>query len=287
MVDDPISYKILKDLDQDALRVRMAESPEKAAALVHKAARNGIKSAQIAWGQMLLEGHGVEQDAPAAFRWFSMAAEAGSVDGVNMVGRCHEFGWGVPADGAQAMRHYRSAAERGHAWAQFNLATMLLHRDGFADDPAPALNWYVRSARSGNSKAMTLVGRFLERGWGRRPDPVAARRWYRRAALGGDFRGQFDYARTRWEDGAFDEALAWFSRAIEGGVPDFCRLAEEGLRAAGHPALDALADRARERIAEAEVAARLARAAALDREAARKRKTRRGFVPSWLRRGRG
>lgn len=286
MTDERISYSALKAMDAAALRARLAAEPRRAAALVRAAAHNGIKSAQVVFGQMLLDGNGVARDAEAAFRWFTSAADAGSLDGVNMVGRCHELGWGVPRDLAAAARCYRAAAEEGHAWAQFNLASLLVNAEDFAADPDRALHWFVRAARRGHPKAMAMVGRFLEHGWGRPADAAAARRWYRRAALGDDYRGQFDYARTLYEDGAAEEALAWFSRSIENAVPDFCRLAAEGLRASGDPALAAIADRALERVrqaetAEAEAAQREAQEAAA--RAARKARPRRGFG-RWLRR---
>ncbi|MFS8036644.1 tetratricopeptide repeat protein [Xanthobacter sp. AM11] len=280
MGDERISYRTLKGMDAEALRARMAPSPADAAPWVRAAALNGIKSAQVAWGQMLLDGNGVARDSQAALRWFRIAADAGSLDGLNMVGRCHEFGWGVPPDRAEAARHYRDAAARGHAWAQFNLASLLLDAEDFAANPTPALQWFVRSARGGNPKAMAMVGRFLEHGWGRHARPAAARRWYRRAAMGGDYRGQFDFARTRWEDGCAQEAITWFARSIEAAVPDFCRLAAAGLREAGHPALDALADRALERVRQAEEA----RAAAQATAAAPKPRARRHPAAAWLRR---
>ncbi|MEP9352473.1 tetratricopeptide repeat protein [Xanthobacter sp. KR7-65] len=270
MSDERISYKILKEMDEESLRRRMGASPAEAAPWVRAAAHNGIKTAQVAWGQMLLDGEGTARDVDAALRWFRIAGDAGSLDGINMVGRCHELGWGVAPDAAAAERHYRAAASLGHAWAQFNLASLLLQPDRAAADRVEALGWYVRSARGGNAKAMAMVGRFLEHGWGRQPRPLAARRWYRRAAIGGDYRGQFDFARTRYEDGFRDEALAWFARSIESAVPDFCRLAAEGLRDAGDPALDALAARALARAQDGD-ARRAAREAALQAEAAARR----------------
>lgn len=283
MINARISYKTLKALGPDELRARMGETPEQAAPWVRAAAYYGLKNAQVTWGQMLLDGRGAARDPQAAFRWFRIAAEAGNLDGVNMVGRCYQFGWGVAPDTAEAERHYRAAAEGGHAWAQFNLAALLHDSPGFAADPAQALGWYVRAARGGNPKAMAMIGRFLEHGWGRPRRAAAARRWYRRAALGGDYRGQFDLARTRYEDGDFAEAVQWFARSIETGVPDFCRLAAVGLRAAGHPVLDRLADRALERVREAEAEERTARAT----EAAMRRpKPRRRLGLAWLRRRR-
>lgn len=251
MSDAWISFTELQRMGPEVLRARISEQPQEAARWVEAAALNGLVNAQIAWGQMLVDGHGVRRDPEAGLRWFAVAAGAGSAEGTNMVGRCHELGWGVPADAAEAARHYRMAADAGHAWAQFNLATLLLDGRGVAADRHEALAWYARSARRGNAKAMTMVGRFLELGWDRPARPPAALRWYRRGAEGGDYRGQFDHARLLLElGGGLDEALPWFARSIESGVPAFCRNVGAGLRAAPEPTLRWLALRALERACE-------------------------------------
>lgn len=248
MRDEWISYATLQKMGPDLLRARISESPAQAARWVEAGALNGLIHAQIAWGRMLIEGHGTRPDPAAGLRWFTVAAKAGSADGINMVGRCHELGWGVPVDVAQAARHYREAAEMGHGWAQFNLATLLLDGKGVPADRGEALHWYVRAARGGNAKAMTMVGRYLESGWDRPARPAAALRWYRRGAQGEDYRGQFDYARLLLEHtGQLEAALPWFARAIENGVPAFCRNIGAGLREAGSPALQRLARLALER----------------------------------------
>ncbi|WP_245261540.1 tetratricopeptide repeat protein [Ancylobacter sp. FA202] len=234
------------------MRARISENPAAAARWVEAAALAGIVNAQIAWGQMLVDGRGVARDPAAGLRWFQLAAAAGSTDGINMVGRCHELGWGAPIDPTRAAALYRQAAERGHGWAQFNLATLLLDGRGVAADRIQALHWYVRAARNGEAdvaaKAATMIGRSLELGWERPARPAAALRWYRRGAEGGDYRGQFDYARLLLErSGRVDLAAPWFARCIEVGVPAFCRHVGVALRQAPHPELRRLALRALER----------------------------------------
>ncbi|GLK70948.1 tetratricopeptide repeat protein [Ancylobacter dichloromethanicus] len=251
MRDGWISFTELTQIGPELLHARISENPRQAARWVEAAALNGIVNAQIAWGQMLVDGHGVARDPEAALRWFHVAAAAGSAEGLNMVGRCHELGWGVAADSARAAPYYRQAAEAGHGWAQFNLATLLLDGRGTVADRAQALRWYARAARGGNAKAMTMVGRYLELGWDRPARPAAALRWYRRGAEGGDYRGQFDYARLLLErTGRLDVARIWFARSIEAGVPAFCRHVGAALRGAPHPQLHRLALRALERAAE-------------------------------------
>lgn len=243
-----ISYAELKRMGPEVLRARISEGPEEAARWVEAGALNGLINAQLALGQMLVDGYGIPRDPAAGLRWFATAAAAGSADGINMVGRCHELGWGVPANPTEAARHYRAAAETGHAWAQFNLATLLLDGNGLPQDRLEALSWYVRAARGRNAKAMTLVGRYLEQGWGRPSRPLAALRWYRRGAVAGDYRGQFDYARLLLEQtGDLAGALPWFERAVDTGVPAFCRHVGGGLREAPSPALRGVAHRALEK----------------------------------------
>ncbi|QIB32615.1 tetratricopeptide repeat protein [Ancylobacter pratisalsi] len=248
MADHWISFSELKRMGPDVLRARISEGPEQAAHWVRAAALSGLVNAQLAWGRMLVDGHGVPRDPQAGFRWFSIAAGSGNAEAINMVGRCHECGWGVERDPVAAARQYRTAAEKGHAWAQFNLATLLL---GGTDTPAErdeALHWYVRSARAGHAKSASMVGRFLEHGWNRPARPAAALRWYRRGAEGDDYRGQFDYARLLLErTGRLDLALPWFARSVTNGVPLFCREVGEGLRHAGAPELRRIALGALER----------------------------------------
>ncbi len=253
-----ISYSELKRMGPDLLRARISEGPEAAARWVEAGALNGLVTAQIAFGQMLVDGHGTPRDSAAGLRWFSAAAGAGSAEGINMVGRCHELGWGVPIDPCEAAYHYRRAAEKGHAWAQFNLATLLLEGRGVARDRTEALRWYVRAARGGNAKALTLIGRYLEQGWERPARPASALRWYRRGAEGGDYRGQFDYARLLLErTGDLAAALPWFAQAVENGVPAFCRNVGAGLREAPAPALREIASRALKKATETGEAADL------------------------------
>ena len=251
MRDQWISYTDLKRMGPEVLQARISESPERAARWVEAAALNGLINAQIAWGQMLVDGHGVPRDPHAGLRWFRVAAKAGSIEGINMVGRAYELGWGVGIDRSEAALHYRDAAAKGHAWAQFNLATLLLHGSGVAPDRREALHWYVRAALGGNFKSMTMIGRYLEQGWDRPARPKAALNWYRRGAEGDDYRGQFDYARLLLTiTGRLDLALPWFERAVEGGVPLFCRQVAEGLRHAPALELHKIARRALQRACE-------------------------------------
>jgi TPR repeat protein len=213
-----------------------------AASKVRSIAESGVPAMQLAWGRMLLAGHGVAQDPVEALKWFSLAAEAGDVVAMNMVGRCHEMGWGTVASATTAAGFYRRSAERGFAWAQFNLAMLLFDGNGVAEDRSGALTLFLRAARGGNPKAMNMLGRYCEEAWAVRERAASAFHWYRRSALGGDFRGQFNYGRMLFVRGDRQQGLHWVRQSIENGIPVFRANVAADLRDNPDPALRALGE---------------------------------------------
>jgi TPR repeat protein len=196
----------------------------------------------------------VRQDRASALGWFRVAAEAGDVRGINMLGRCHELGWGTPVDFARAAVFYAAAAERGYDWAQYNLAGLHARGAGVPEDRARALALFRAAAAQNHAKSLTVLGRFLEEGWERVPrDPAAAYALYVRAARAGDFRAQYNLGTLLVQDGRLEEALGWFRQAAAAGSPDMLAHMARSLATRPEPALRAMA---------AEVAARLDQASA-------------------------
>jgi len=187
---------------------------EDAAAWVEAAAACRIPGAEVRWGRMLLEGHGVARDSRAALACFLRAAERGDAEAQNMAGRCHENGWGTVRDVAKAAAFYRLAADTGLAWAQYNLGHLLLTGNGVRRDRDAALDCYMRAAEQGHARAMNLVARCLEEGWGCERDPDAARDWYRKSAEGGYFRGAYNYATLLFAEACVAGAARWFAKAL-------------------------------------------------------------------------
>lgn len=248
--EEEITAARLQSLRAEEWASIMAGPPAEVARWIEAAADHGFRTAQIAWGQMLLEGRGVARDPAGALAWFRRAAELGSAEGENMVGRCHELGWGVAVDHDAALAWYARAAERGSAWGQYNLAGLLLYGE-VARDPAQALAWYEEAARQGHAKAMGMIGRFHEEGWAGSADLPAAFAWYARAAQGGDFWGQYHLARLLAGSGRAAEALPWLARAVEGGTRGFLNGVAPDLLAHPDPAFREIGRRARERAGQA------------------------------------
>ena len=225
----------------------MEEDPGAVLERARAAAASGDVTAQVVLARMLATGTMGPADPAAAFALAQAAAKSGQREALNLLGRCHERGWGTPADSARAIPLYRAAADLGDPWAQFNLASLLFDGDGAPCDRPAALVYFLRAARGGNPKAMNMLGRYCEEGWHRRRRPVAAAHWYRRSAEGGDFRGAFNHARILFALGAREAALGWLARAVEGGIPDFCRTVAADLEGHPDPDLAALGRRARMR----------------------------------------
>ncbi|MDB5706405.1 MAG: hypothetical protein JWN66_3521 [Sphingomonas bacterium] len=223
-------------LSPEDIAVRLSGPPGERAALVRAAAEAGHAEAQAVFGQMLLDGAGVAQDAPAALGWFVRAAAQQHLMAINMVGRCYDLGWGTAADKTRAAECYRIAAARGLDWGMYNYATLLALGEGVAEDKAAALDWLQRAATLGNAKAINFVGSFHEDGWVVPRDLAGAARCYARAAQGGDFRGCFNHARMLGAAGKTEEAIGWLKRAGETATPAFVDKASAWLAAADLPA---------------------------------------------------
>jgi hypothetical protein len=227
------------------LKRRFGDDPGEASRAIRIAAADGIPAAQTVWGQLLLDGELVARDPVAAFRAFSIAADRGDLEALNMLGRCHEHGWGVPADQDRAADCFRRAAARGHVWAKVNLAQILMRR-GRIEDRMRCYELFRSAVAAGNLKAKNSLARFLEEGWIGERDPAGAARLYREAAEEGDHWAQFNLATILLSQNAHAEALEWLTRAVAVSDNGFRRRVAPMLLAQSRPAihnlgLDALA----------------------------------------------
>lgn len=214
--------------------------PEIAARWLATAAEHGIADAQLRYGQMLLEGLGLERNPEQALNWFKAAAESADAMAMNMVGRCYENGWGVEPDMAIATYWFRRAAANGSDWGMYNYATSLTLGRGTPPDRAQAFMWLKKATEMGHAKSMNIVGGFYEDGWEVAADQNIAFDYYRRAAQGGDFRGQFNYGRLLAERGQIGEAVAWLRRVPETATPGFMQKLRQFLRNSPQAELQAL-----------------------------------------------
>ena len=235
---------LLARMSGPRLRSLFSQEADRVAEWVYVIAAEGMPKAQLCYGRLLLEGHGVPKDARRALQWFRRAAARGDIEAVNMLGRCYDNGWGTAEDPAAAAVLYERAAEASDAWAQYNLGHLYLDGRGVARDFHRAFAYYRRAAEQQHERAMNLVGRCYEQGWGVARDPAAAADWYRRSAEAGYFRGQYNWATVLFKAGRIEEAATWFERAAAGGTEGVRRAVLEAVSRPGVldslPVMDAL-----------------------------------------------
>lgn len=219
-------------------RLRESGPAEEYAAWIRTAAELGLTEAQAIYGQMLLDGVGVERQPEEGLTWFKRAAHADHLMAINMVGRCYENGWGVTPDDTVAAYWFRRAADGGLDWGMYNYAHMLRSgRGGVTQNQAAALALYQQAAQAGHVKSIGVVGRYYEAGDVVAQDMARAFDCYQRCAEGGDFRGMFHLGRLLLLQGKKEEAVQWLVRVPETATPAFLKEANGMLQDCGFPAL--------------------------------------------------
>jgi TPR repeat protein len=129
--------------------------------------------------------HASPPNYEAAARCFRAAADAGSGDGLAMLGLCQLEGLGMPADAVQARQLLQQAAARRSAIGRFQLGRMLMMGRGGPADEGAGLTAYVTAAAMGHAEATFNLANCLHAGVGCLPDRLAAKSLYLRArALG-------------------------------------------------------------------------------------------------------
>jgi len=220
----------------------LRRDPAAAATRLRDMAQLGDASAQLALGQLLINGVGTRLDSIEALRWFHAAADAGVPMAMNMIGRCHEYGFGTAVNYSQAAYWYLYAAGLDCDWAMYNYAQLLAHGRGVAQDRTAAFTWFRMAAGRGHARAMNFLGLYHERGWGTPVDRQAAFDWYRKSAEGGDYRGQCSHASALAEQGRTDQALHWLRQAAAHAPPRFVAELATTLRSSPHAELRAFAE---------------------------------------------
>jgi len=223
---------------EELARLREQGPAEDYAAWICAAAELGLIEAQTIYGQMLLDGAGVERDQEQGLAWFKRAAHADHPMAINMVGRCYENGWGVPCDDTVAAYWFRLAADKGLDWGMYNYAHMLRSgRGSVTQNSAAALALYQKAAQAGHVKSIGVVGRYYEAGDVVEQDMDRAFDCYQRCAEGGDFRGMFHLGRLLLLRGQKEDAVQWLIQVPETATPAFLREANDMLQASGFPPL--------------------------------------------------
>lgn len=139
-----------------------------------------------------------------------------------------EFVEAVPGDTTAAQHWIRKAAEQGYASAQRRMGAWAMKGQYGPCDRDQAILWFTRAARQGDSRAMHNLGFLHKDDVGSPRFSAAAVDWYRQGADAydtdaepGDKEGALacmsELACAAEEQGALEEAIEWWRRAMERG----------------------------------------------------------------------
>lgn len=138
---------------QLALQRLEAGALEDGAALMRRAAEQGIPAAQFRYAQMLQRGEGVSANADTARLWMVRAAQNGNVRAMHAAGAMFINAATTPENQAEAARWFEQAALHGVTDSQFNLALLFQSGYGVPESPADAYAWLLIAAAGGDAAA--------------------------------------------------------------------------------------------------------------------------------------
>ena len=160
----------------------LSPDPAAAAALLQRAADQGLPIAENNLAALYLAGLGVPRDISKGLDLLRAAAAKGQAAAADNLARIYWLGEPVPKDHPQALVWLRQAAEGGSAWSQNVLGLALFNGDSVAQDQTQAVAWFRRAAEKGLAAAQFNLGQAYHSGQGIARDQVEAYAWLSLAA---------------------------------------------------------------------------------------------------------
>lgn len=115
--------------------------------------------AMVVLGDSYLAGNLVQQDTAQAYRYFNLAAEAGSTDAMRGLALMYGAGNGVPKDPAKRYEWLKKAIDAGDGSAMASLAKDFQHgRGGREQDYEKAARLFEKAAEMGSDYGQLMVG---------------------------------------------------------------------------------------------------------------------------------
>ncbi|WP_440959146.1 peptidoglycan-binding protein [Oceanicaulis sp. LC35] len=172
-----------------------------AAALMRRAAEQGIPAAQRRFALMLANGEGVPANPASARDWMARAAENGNVQAMHDAGGMFINAESTPEFQATAARWFEQGALYGLVDSQVNIALLFKEGFGVPQSPADAYAWFTIAANSGDAEARNSAAelRSMLTPEQRAAAESVARNFTPRAS---DPEAQGEYAPQPWETGA-------------------------------------------------------------------------------------
>ena len=183
-----------------------------------KAAVQGLPEAQIALGNLSLNGEGVPMDPGQAAAYFRQAEEKGNMDAEAMLGWLYAHGLGVDWDGTEAQRRYHKAIDGGSALGLWGLGDLYVTGNGVERNRDLGVSLFSQAA---DKKCIPAIARLallrlaaMDRLSG--SDPTLT--LLHNASKEGDVYSQFLYIQIRAEridGGLFPSTALWWGDRLK------------------------------------------------------------------------
>lgn len=157
-----------------------------------KAAELGSIRALTSLGDLYLDVDKLrgEKDYVKAVEYYAKAAELGDARGQDELAICYRNGWGVEQNQNKAFEWFTKSANQGFTEAMFFLGTCYYGGFGVEKNYSESVRWMRQAAEKGFAKAQTELGSAYYLGRGVEQDFTKAVQWYTKAAEQGDASGQ-------------------------------------------------------------------------------------------------
>jgi len=187
------------------------------------AAQLGSSDAENEVGKLYFLGKGVDPSSDEALYWFLRSANHGNIRGMTNAGLMYFGDRGVNADYGKAAQWLTKPAAEGLAIAQCGLGKLFANGWGVPPDFAKAFELQTKAAEQGSVDAYNELGKLYLFGNGVKQDSTAALDWFQKSSDGGDIRGMTNlglmYLGDRGVPADLDKALHLLTQAAEQGQP--------------------------------------------------------------------
>ena len=110
----------------------------------------------FAYGDMLLNGLGVDENPEEAARYYKLAADKGDSHGMWRYGKCLQKGLGVDRDVKEAARYYKASADLGNRTGMLLYGKCLRKGEGVEKDEQAGTIYFLRGKTCTDVNAMVL-----------------------------------------------------------------------------------------------------------------------------------
>jgi len=130
--------------------------------LIMQSAMDGYPEGELYVGCCYRDGKGVEQDAEAAFDWFSIAASHGNAQAQYNLGYCYYRGDGVRTNDTLAFKWFLKSAEQSNRYGLLWTGFCYHKGIGVAQDYDLAQFYYESAKLAGNQDAVDRLAELMQ-----------------------------------------------------------------------------------------------------------------------------